>query len=56
MGLAGVCQVCENARAEHACRLCGGHVCDTHWSDAIGACSACARGVDGDTDEKGRDP
>ncbi|MBP1921021.1 hypothetical protein J2751_000004 [Halorubrum alkaliphilum] len=48
MSVAGLCQVCENAQAEHACRTCGRQVCDDHWSDTVRACSACARGVDAD--------
>ena len=47
MSVTGICQVCETARADHACRTCGRQVCTEHWSDAIGACSACARGLDG---------
>ena len=57
MSVAGLCQVCENAQAEHACRTCGRQVCDDHWSDTVRACSACARGVDADDPRReGPDP
>ncbi len=57
MSVAGLCQVCENAQAEHACRTCGRQVCEDHWSDTVRACSACARGVDADDPgREGPDP
>ena len=49
MSNAGLCQVCEDARARHTCQRCGTQVCTEHWDETIGACSACAETL-GDPD------
>ncbi|WP_281195429.1 hypothetical protein [Halorubrum sp. F4] len=50
MSVTGLCQICENAPARHACRYCGRQVCKDHWNEAVGACTACAEVGKGDTD------
>ncbi|RAW44300.1 hypothetical protein DQW50_15005 [Halorubrum sp. 48-1-W] len=50
MSVAGLCQLCENALARHTCRYCGRQVCRDHWNETVGACTACAEAVGGDTD------
>jgi hypothetical protein len=44
MSVTGLCQICEAAMARHACSRCGRVVCDDHWNDAEGACTACLQG------------
>lgn len=44
MSVAGLCQICEAAMAEHSCRQCGRAVCDDHWNDGSGACMGCTQG------------
>ncbi|WP_152422899.1 hypothetical protein [Halorubrum kocurii] len=44
MSVTGLCQICEAAPARHGCPRCGRAVCDDHWSEAVGACTACAQG------------
>ncbi|WP_066417229.1 hypothetical protein [Halorubrum aethiopicum] len=42
MSVTGLCQICENAPARHACRYCGRQVCRDHWNETVGACTPCA--------------
>ena len=55
MSVTGLCQLCENAPARHACQYCGRQVCRDHWSETVGACTACAEVVGGETDRTAGD-
>jgi hypothetical protein len=43
MSVAGLCQVCESARADRQCEQCGSLVCREHFDARLGACVECAR-------------
>ncbi|MEF8884583.1 MAG: hypothetical protein V5A44_05615 [Haloarculaceae archaeon] len=45
MSVQGLCQICEAAPAEHQCRRCGALVCPTHYHEATGLCTECAKDV-----------
>ena len=51
MSVIGLCQLCENAPARHTCGYCGRQACRDHWNETVGACTACAEAVGGDTDD-----
>lgn len=42
MSTTGVCQICENAPAEHRCEQCGTLVCAAHFNRTQGLCVRCA--------------
>ncbi|MFW5917514.1 MAG: zinc finger HIT domain-containing protein [Halorubrum sp.] len=44
MSVTGLCQICEAAPARYACPRCGRAVCEDHWNDGVGACTACVQG------------
>jgi hypothetical protein len=44
MSVAGLCQVCDRARADRQCPRCGSLVCDDHFDDGNGVCADCASG------------
>ncbi|WP_176451172.1 MULTISPECIES: hypothetical protein [unclassified Halorubrum] len=44
MSVTGICQICEAAPARHGCPQCGRAVCEDHWSDDAGLCTACTQG------------
>lgn len=46
MSVAGLCQICEAARADHRCARCGSLVCEDHYDADHGVCVDCG---DGDT-------
>ncbi|WP_267640309.1 hypothetical protein [Haloarchaeobius amylolyticus] len=51
MSVAGLCQICEDARARQHCNRCGAMVCENHFDRDHGMCLDCAsradpRGVD----------
>lgn len=54
MSVEGLCQVCSTRPAEHQCLTCGGLVCEVHFDDDRGVCSACASDIPPD-DRDGAD-
>lgn len=44
MSVQGLCQICENATAEHTCSQCGTAVCSDHYEEGLGLCVTCAQG------------
>lgn len=42
MSVAGLCQVCERARADRQCVRCGSLVCEDHFDPELGVCVDCA--------------
>lgn len=42
MSLETLCQICENAPAEHQCFRCGALVCPAHYDESTGLCTDCA--------------
>lgn len=50
MSVTGLCQVCEEAQAEHTCPTCGTAVCQAHYDPVSGRCESCAIG-DGELSE-----
>lgn len=41
MSVSGLCEICEAASAEYGCDLCGRLVCEKHFSESNGICTAC---------------
>lgn len=41
MSLTGLCEICENETADFGCDLCGRQVCEKHFSESSGICTAC---------------
>ncbi|WP_439027091.1 hypothetical protein [Haloarchaeobius sp. DT45] len=55
MSVAGLCQICEEARARQHCNRCGAMVCQNHFDREHGMCLDCTRradpgGTTGETD------
>lgn len=48
MSVAGLCQVCEHARADHQCDRCGSLVCEDHYEAERGLCVTCSPGSEAD--------
>ncbi|WP_435359084.1 hypothetical protein [Haloarchaeobius sp. DFWS5] len=46
MSVAGLCQICEDARAEQDCNQCGALVCARHFDREHGMCIECATRAD----------
>lgn len=44
MSVAGLCQICESARADRKCASCGSLVCDDHFEAGVGVCADCGAG------------
>ena len=42
MSVEGLCQYCENARANHRCEGCGALVCNAHYDRQKGSCVRCS--------------
>jgi len=42
MSVSGLCQVCENATADHQCGRCGTLVCERHFDAETRLCVDCA--------------
>jgi hypothetical protein len=55
MSFSGLCQVCESATADHACRQCGTQVCDNHFDRTQGVCAQCASVLDEGGEDGGGD-
>lgn len=41
MSIAGLCQICESAEANHRCERCVSLVCTAHYDAASGYCRDC---------------
>ncbi|NLV10076.1 hypothetical protein GOC74_09055 [Halomicrobium mukohataei] len=41
MSVTGLCEICESATSEDACDLCGRQVCENHYAESDGICTAC---------------
>ena len=42
MSVAGLCQICESARADRQCDRCGTFACTDHYDREHGLCVECA--------------
>ncbi|MFB6104613.1 MAG: hypothetical protein ABEJ57_05945 [Halobacteriaceae archaeon] len=42
MSTTTLCQICETAPATQRCGRCGSMVCESHYDEEAGLCTACA--------------
>ena len=52
MSVSAPCDICGDPGADHVCDRCGKVVCDDHYDEDLGYCTACAAEVRGGRDRE----